>query len=84
LVKRAKAGRCNRENTVKRQRPKKAGPPMVVGIAWYREADWARIKDVFPDAADPCGVASGWAGFCGTTTETPRELATPIPMRLVA
>jgi hypothetical protein len=21
-----------------------------VGVAWYREADWPRIKELFPDA----------------------------------
>jgi hypothetical protein len=31
----------------KRPQPKKTG---VVGVAWYREADWARIKELFPDA----------------------------------
>ena len=22
---------------------------MVLGVAWYREADWPRIKELFPD-----------------------------------
>jgi hypothetical protein len=30
--------------------PQKAGPGMVVGVAWYREADWLRGKELFPDA----------------------------------
>ena len=30
--------------------PKKPRPGMVVGVAWYREADWPRVKELFPDA----------------------------------
>jgi hypothetical protein len=30
--------------------PKKTRPGMVVGVAWYREADWPRVKELFPDA----------------------------------
>jgi len=30
--------------------PEKTGPDMVVGVAWYREADWPRVKELFPDA----------------------------------
>jgi hypothetical protein len=30
--------------------PQKARPDMVVGVAWYREADWPRVKQLFPDA----------------------------------
>ena len=45
---------------MKRQRPKKAGPPMVLGIAWYRETDWPRIKELFPDAADLHDTFAEW------------------------
>jgi len=45
---------------VKRQRPKKVGPPMVLGVAWYREADWPRIKELFPDAADLHDTYAEW------------------------
>jgi hypothetical protein len=30
--------------------PRKTAPGMVVGVAWYREADWPRVKELFPDA----------------------------------
>jgi hypothetical protein len=30
--------------------PQKARPGMVVGLAWSREADWLRAKELFPDA----------------------------------
>jgi hypothetical protein len=30
--------------------PRKNSPGMVVGVAWYREADWPRVKKTFPDA----------------------------------
>jgi hypothetical protein len=30
--------------------PQKTRPGMVVGVAWYREADWPRAKKLFPDA----------------------------------
>jgi len=32
-----------------RPQPKKSSAG-VVGVAWYREADWPRIKQLFPDA----------------------------------
>jgi hypothetical protein len=36
---------------VKKQKlPKKTNPGMVVAFAWYREADWPRVKQLFPDA----------------------------------
>jgi hypothetical protein len=35
---------------VKKQQLKKPGAGMAVGVAWYREADWPRIKELFPDA----------------------------------
>ena len=34
---------------MKKQQQKKGGAG-VVGVAWYREADWPRIKELFPDA----------------------------------
>ena len=30
--------------------PRKTRPGLVVGVAWYREADWPRVKALFPDA----------------------------------
>jgi hypothetical protein len=36
---------------VKRSKqPPQTKPGMVVGIAWYREQDWPRVKRQFPDA----------------------------------
>jgi hypothetical protein len=35
---------------VKKRQQKKSGAGMAVGVAWYREADWPRIKELFPDA----------------------------------
>jgi hypothetical protein len=36
---------------VKRHKqPKKPDSVMVLGVAWYRETDWPRIKELFPDA----------------------------------
>jgi hypothetical protein len=40
------------EVRVKSRRPKKANSGMVLGVAWYREADWPRIKALFPDAKE--------------------------------
>jgi hypothetical protein len=37
---------------------------MAVGVAWYREADWPRIKELFPDAdqlQESSAVAEGSA-----------------------
>jgi len=30
--------------------PRKTRSDMVVGLAWYREADWPRAKELFPDS----------------------------------
>jgi len=35
---------------VKSRQPKRAKSGMMLGVAWYREADWPRIKELFPDA----------------------------------
>ena len=40
----------NQEVQMKRPQPKMSGAGMAVGVAWYREADWPRIKELFPDA----------------------------------
>jgi hypothetical protein len=40
----------NHEDRVKKRQSKKRGAGMAVGVAWYREADWPRIKELFPDA----------------------------------
>ena len=33
---------------------------MVLGIAWYREADWPRIKALFPNAGDLPDTYAEW------------------------
>ena len=45
---------------MKKQQQKKAKPAMVLGVAWYREADWARIKALFPDADELHGTHAEW------------------------
>ena len=44
---------------VKRLQPKK-GRAGVVGVAWYREADWPRIKALFPGADELHDSYSEW------------------------
>jgi hypothetical protein len=43
------AKRCIRDPSEK-QKLIKTKTSMVLGVAWYREADWPRIKALFPDA----------------------------------
>jgi hypothetical protein len=33
---------------------------MVLGVAWYREADWPRIKELFPDADELHDTYAEW------------------------
>jgi hypothetical protein len=47
---------------VKRLQPKKSGAS-VVGVAWYREADWSRIKELFPDADKLHDTYAEWLKF---------------------
>ena len=49
-----------KRRTLKKQRSKKTGPPIVLGIAWYREADWPRIKALFPNAGDLPDTYGEW------------------------
>jgi hypothetical protein len=35
----------------------------VVGVAWYREADWPRIKQLFPDADKLHDSYAEWLKF---------------------
>src|SRR5215469_2997428 len=51
----------NQEVLVKRPQPKKTGG--VVGVAWYREADWPRIKELFPDADKLHDSYAEWLKF---------------------
>jgi len=37
-----------------------AVPDVVVGVAWYREADWPRIKGLFPDADELHDTYAEW------------------------
>jgi hypothetical protein len=30
--------------------PQETRSDLVAGVAWYREADWPRVKELFPDA----------------------------------
>ena len=36
---------------------------MAVGVAWYREADWTRIKELFPDADQLHDSYAEWLKF---------------------
>jgi hypothetical protein len=45
---------------MKRPQPKKAKSGMVLGVAWYREADWPRIKALFPDADELHETYAEW------------------------
>jgi hypothetical protein len=36
---------------------------MARGVAWYREADWPRIKELFPDADQLHESYSEWLKF---------------------
>jgi len=47
---------------VKKQQQKKGGAG-VVGVAWYREADWPRIKELFPDADKLHDSYAEWLKF---------------------
>jgi hypothetical protein len=33
---------------------------MMIGVAWYREHDWPRVKSEFPDAADLHDTHEQW------------------------
>ena len=48
---------------MKRPQPKKSGAGMAVGVAWYREADWPRVKELFPDADKLHDSYAGWLKF---------------------
>ena len=48
---------------MKRPQPKKSGAGMAVGVAWYREADWPRIKELFPDADKLHDSYAEWLKF---------------------
>jgi hypothetical protein len=37
-----------------------AVPGVVVGVAWYREADWSRIKGLFPDSDELHDTYAEW------------------------
>jgi hypothetical protein len=53
----------NQEGRVKKRHPKKSGAGMAVGVAWYREADWPRIKELFPDADQLHDSYAEWLEF---------------------
>ena len=36
---------------------------MVLGVAWYREADWLRIKELFPDADELHDTHAEWVKY---------------------
>jgi hypothetical protein len=39
---------------------KKTNPAVVAGVAWYREADWPRVKQLFPDANEMHDTHAEW------------------------
>jgi len=45
-----------------KKQPKKSGVG-VVGVAWYREADWPRIKELFSDADQLHDSYAEWLKF---------------------
>ena len=45
---------------MKSRQPKRAKSGMVLGVAWYREADWPRIKELFPDADELHDTHAEW------------------------
>ena len=45
---------------MKSRQPKRAKSGMVLGVAWYREADWLRIKELFPDADELHDTHAEW------------------------
>jgi hypothetical protein len=53
----------NQEVQMKRPQPKKSGAGMAVGVAWYRDADWPRIKELFPDADKLHDSYAEWLKF---------------------
>jgi hypothetical protein len=53
----------NQEGRVKKRQLKKPGAGMAVGVAWYREADWPRIKKLFPDADQLHETYAEWLKF---------------------
>jgi hypothetical protein len=53
----------NQEVRVKKRQSKKPGAGMAVGVAWYREADWPRIKELFPDADQLHDTYAEWLKF---------------------
>jgi hypothetical protein len=48
---------------VKKRQPKKRGAGTAVGVAWYREADWPRVKELFPDADQLHDGYAEWLKF---------------------
>src|SRR5689334_8179498 len=55
-----------------RQRSRRAGPPMVVGIGWYDAAQWAKLKEV---AADPDRLDESHEAWQRTAERTAQQLA---------
>src|SRR5215813_1651621 len=47
---------------VNRPKPKKSAAG-VLGVAWYREADWPRVKELFPDADQLHDSYAEWLNF---------------------
>jgi hypothetical protein len=48
---------------MKKRQSKKRGAGMAVGVAWYREADWPRVKELFPDADQLHDSYAEWLKF---------------------
>ena len=53
---------AEREIEMKRRNLPKAAyvPGMVLGVTWYREADWPRVKALFPDANELHDTYAEW------------------------
>jgi hypothetical protein len=59
---------------VKKQQPISSKTGMVLGVAWYREADWSRIKELFPDADQ---LHDSYAEWLKSAEESVKRLTDP-------
>lgn len=57
---------------MKKRQSKTSGQGMAVGVAWYREADWSRIKELFPDADQ---LHDSYAEWLKSAEESVKRLA---------
>ena len=58
------------------KRPTQSKPSMVLGIAWYREQDWPRLKRQFPDADELHESYAEWLASARAAMRTIRRSGT--------